>query len=488
MKRQKKFLLSILLIVMISIVLFAVNAYATKNYTNTVFTTEDNTSYAEVIQYRELANVDNEAKSPTFDVILETSKEVLNPGDDFEVTVNIANIKNVEKGLIVMAGKMEYDANLFKLVSVTGENKWNFDVNSLNEENLKFVTENGQYITSDSVALKINMKVLESVDATKAIDTVFKLKELEASNAEYIVLAKDAEVALHIGKEDESLAKATIGYDISTRTNKDVTATISFDKSGIKIVDEQGKEIVNGNKYVFKRNGEYTFRYLDTDGKIRTKVAKVTWIDKEAPKGKITYSTTESTTKSVTATISFNEEGVVVDGGNTHVFEKNGSYTFNYVDDLGNKGSATATVTWIEEVVDPFKISSDIYKISDNMISHVLPNSNVTEFNKHITANRTTHVVNKAGKEQTGNDLVATGMKLTVEKENREYTIVVLGDINEDAKMDVKDLAKLKLHLIEKETLTGINLLAANVNKDEETNINDLALMKLVLIGLRDLK
>ena len=53
--------------------------------------------------------------------------------------------------------------------------------------------------------------------------------------------------------------------------------------------------------------------------------------------------------------------------------------------------------------------------------------------------------------------------------------------------MDIIDLAKIKLHLIDKEILTGINLIAADVNKDGEVNINDLAIMKLVIIGLKEI-
>ena len=140
-----------------------------------------------------------------------------------------------------------------------------------------------------------------------------------------------------------------------------------------------------------------------------------------------------------------------------------------------------------EEPIEPFKISSEKYEISDNIIKYVLPNTTVANFNKNITVNRTTKVVDKENNEQTAEAILKTGMKLKVEKENKEYTIVVLGDIKEDGRMDIIDLAKIKLHLIDKEILTGINLIAADVNKDGEVNINDLAIMKLVIIGLKEI-
>ena len=76
-------------------------------------------------------------------------------------------------------------------------------------------------------------------------------------------------------------------------------------------------------------------------------------------------------------------------------------------------------------------------------------------------------------------------MKLTVDNEDVEYTIIVLGDISEDGIMDITDLAKIKLHLIDKQKLTDIYEIAADVDKDGEVTINDLAAMKLALIGLK---
>ena len=279
-----------------------------------------------------------ENTEPRFKIDLGTSKEILNPGDNFEIIVNVSNIKNVEKGLIAMTGKLEYDEDILEMENIIGEDKWNFDENSFNNKNFKFITENGQYVLSETTVFRINMKVKETVNLEKTIDTLFKIKEIEASNGKYLISANDSKISLHIGQEEQ------------------------------------------------------------------------------------------------------------------------------------------------------FKISSDKYNISDNMISYVLPNTTVTEFNNHITANRTIHVMDKENNEQTSDSIVKTGMKLKVDNEDIEYTIVVLGDINEDGKMDVVDLAKIKLHLIEKDKLTGINLLAADLDKDGELTINDAAIMKLILIDLISFK
>ena len=53
----------------------------------------------------------------------------------------------------------------------------------------------------------------------------------------------------------------------------------------------------------------------------------------------------------VTATITFNKEGVTVKGGNIHVFEDSGEYTFEFEDRAGNSGTAIARVDWLKKTL-----------------------------------------------------------------------------------------------------------------------------------------
>lgn len=152
----------------------------------------------------------------------------------------------------------------------------------------------------------------------------------------------------------ELISKIT--YDINDLTNQDVTATITFNKNGVKILDSQGNEIPNGDKYVFEENGKHEFRYIGPAGNTGTAIAEVTWIDKIPPAAFIYYDRLTPTKENVTATVTFDEGGVtIVDeqgnhipNGDTHIFTENGSYTFHYIGPLGNKGTAVANVGWID--------------------------------------------------------------------------------------------------------------------------------------------
>ena len=74
---------------------------------------------------------------------------------------------------------------------------------------------------------------------------------------------------------------------------------------------------------------------------------------KTMPTAEVEYSETEPTTNSVVAKLVNANKHITItnpkDGSDSYVFTKNGSFTFEFVDDYGNTGKVTATVTWIKE-------------------------------------------------------------------------------------------------------------------------------------------
>ena len=268
---------------------------------------------------------------PSFDVNINASKEVLNPGDEFEVSVELCNFKNVGKGLIALSGKFVFEDDKLEIIDISGQNGWDLDKGSFNSENFRFVTDTDGYMLEGGVIFKVKLKVKETVSAPN--DITIKMMSIEASNGDIDINADDTELKLSIeAKAEEKL-----------------------------------------------------------------------------------------------------------------------------------------------------EFSSDKYLIEESFISKVAPETTVNKFMKNVESNRDIILVDKDGKVLESEDLVCTGTIVKVGDE-LEYTIIVVGDINGDGTVTVTDLAKLKLHLIKKELLTGIEFKAADVKMDKDLTITDLAKIQLHLI------
>lgn len=149
---------------------------------------------------------------------------------------------------------------------------------------------------------------------------------------------------------DREKPTATFDYDIKTLTNKNVVVTLKPNKK-VTILNNGGK-----NTYTFKKNGEFVFEFIDAAGNKNTASAKVNWIDKTPPKATIEYNSKGGINDPVTATLRPAEDVTIINnnGENTYTFTENGTFTFEFTDKVGNKGTAVAKVDWIgKEVIKP---------------------------------------------------------------------------------------------------------------------------------------
>ena len=118
--------------------------------------------------------------------------------------------------------------------------------------------------------------------------------------------------------------------------------------------EKEETQIEEGQKITIDKDGiykviAYTYGEEGNRSRITYEIIKV---NKTGIEATINYSTTESTTDPVIATVTFNKEGITItnnEGKNTYEFTENGEFIFEYVDEAGRIGSITAKVDWIKK-------------------------------------------------------------------------------------------------------------------------------------------
>ena len=444
---------------------------------------------------------------------------------------NKINYIEVEDGKVSRVTYLDHSGNGYKTVEMDKDGVINKiiyknttgKVSSVSE----YVTiiENGtvsseEYIDSEGNSVTVTDSEKQTLRGLRqAISNPLEYVLDKDGNHEFKLLDKANNIAYKSIKadyieNDTKILASDISYDITKKTNKEVVATInpyiidtSGKKANVKIVNNSG---VNTHK--FTKNGEFTFAYKDAsdteDLEIKEHTAKVNWIDKTPPTAEIKYSTEEVTDGEVIASLVNESETIFITNNGAdreYTFTKNGEFIFEFEDIAGNKATLVAKVDWIkEESEDPDnpekpddpnkpeepdnpekpevkdKITSEKYKIEENYISKVLPNTTVSSFKQNVKADKDI-VMNK-----TDDEIVETGTKVKVG--DTEYTVIVIGDIDGNGKITIKDLSNMKLHLINKKLLTGIYLQAADINEDGEVSLIDLSQLKLILIDKLEIK
>ena len=87
--------------------------------------------------------------------------------------------------------------------------------------------------------------------------------------------------------------------------------------------------------------------------------------------------------------------------------------------------------------------------------------------------------VDKNGESKT-NGIIASGDKIKIKTENeeKEFTIIIYGDVNGDGKISASDYVTIKNHIMDVKKLTDFELTCADANKDGKVSASDYVTIK----------
>ena len=148
--------------------------------------------------------------------------------------------------------------------------------------------------------------------------------------------------------------KGTITYNPQEKTKGNVVATISFNRDGARILNNDGK-----NTYTFTQNDSFTFIYQDEYGFDGEATATVYWIDNEGPKATVSYNIESITNQDVEVTITTDEAiGNQIDGWNftndsntemKKTYSQNVEEKITLQDELGNTSEVNISIKNIDK-------------------------------------------------------------------------------------------------------------------------------------------
>ena len=210
--------------------------------------------------------------------------------------------------------------------------------------------------------------------------------------------------------------------------------------------------------------------------------------DNTPPVTNVEYSTTQPTIENVIATIKSNEPIQEVDGWKLSedkmslIKEYENNTTANgeiiEIKDLaGNSTTVTVKILNIQR-----KFETDQYKKVNDYIVKIKPNTTYNEFIKNIQTNQT-YTVKEGSKIISGTNIIKTGQVLTTQT-GRQYTLVVMGDLNGDGKIGIIELARIsKIGSGKIKDYKEIEKMAIDANADGKINILDLAVIAKLATG-----
>ena len=237
--------------------------------------------------------------------------------------------------------------------------------------------ENEWYTTD--VELEINQKEEQGKKTVYKIKGTEEKEETQIEEGQKITIDKDgiykviaytygeegnrSRITYEIIKVNKTGIEATINYSTTESTTDPVISTVTFNKEGIKITNNEGK-----NTYEFTENGEFTFEYVDEAGRIGSITAKVDWIKKKevvGQDGEWKYFVNSDNTIQLTQYLGTKTELVVpanYDGYVVYAVGQQGmkqtTLSAKRINVLGASENATITKLTIEEGIKEIKCSA----------------------------------------------------------------------------------------------------------------------------------
>lgn len=392
------------------------------------------------------------------DIAINVNKEkkIINPeisiqNKVYDGTTNISleniNVSNLEKNEYSILSAISSDENV-------GKKKATIKLKLSDDKFIDYSFDNGKQEKDFIVDFTIEpLKISKPVSPTW--NYVYNGKEIILDVPGYnedTMIAKNNKKT-NVGIYDVIISLKNTNYIWEDGTTKDVIVKVEISKADISVQDNSkdvtvkydGKEHTIDVDLIY--SSDYTLRYMDSNGEYTLN---------ELPK--------------------YKEVGI-------YEIKYKVFYDNNHKEYFGKR-----TLT-IEDDISYIINNYEVDKIN-NYISKIMVNTEYDTFKSNITLG-SGYTVNIDYKEINNKKILYTGGKTKIMHNTdlyKEFTNVVIGDINGDGKINSADLLKIRQHLLGTNVLNGAYFLSSDINYDNTINSADLLRVRQHLLGSKLIK
>jgi uncharacterized protein YjdB len=354
--------------------------------------------------------------------------------------------------------------------------------------------------------------------ATEALTMQIKIHNGKLYAAQYdapsgLFFVYDLTTKLRIEAVGPTIKASGIAFDGDTLVTSfhGHTSLFNYNGTSFPYYIAPGQGIDDSTFYIEIAEKIYTSGYLANSVKIFNKTTRTleTTITKNVsnPSGieiinGVTGISLDKSSNSVNAGASFNLTATIMpnNASNKNVTWSSSNESIATVNSSGlvsgvSGGSATITATTADGVfvtscnvtVTEVPVTFGTYKVSTGKyISNVDKNATVATFIAGLSLGTGSVVLKDKNGTPMSSGFVTTGTKLDVTNGalTDTYKIVIFGDVDEIAGIDVGDLAAVKLHLLKQQYLIGDYLVAGDTSGKGSVTISDLLAVKKSILGI----
>lgn len=305
------------------------------------------------------------------------------------------------------------------------------------------------------------------------------------------------------GKDEKAPNINNVSINITGWTNENVTITVNAEDEEVGL-DEEAYSFDGGLTWQKENTKTYTsnidnivIKVRDAGGNISeytpisiTNIVELKSIKVTKVPNKIIYiegDTFKSEGMEITAIYNNGDTKVitdykVIDGEN--LLAKKTNITISYTENEITK-TVVQDITVLEKLKIRIKEYEEEMQDSKNYIKNIKVNETIENLKEKIATNGEIKIYQGETEITDKTKRIATGMeiKITLNEESQNYLLIVTGDVNGDAKVDLSDILAINKHRLNKVALLGEKLLAGDVNNDGKTDLNDILQINKFRLG-----